>query len=54
MGELNTTTDTLLPGMVADQNMVLTSWRGSDDPAIGGFRLYLGPDSSGTIYNDVL
>ena len=50
----NTTTDTLLPGMVADQNMVLTSWRGSDDPAIGGFRLYLGPDSSGTIYNDLL
>ena len=48
----NTTTDTLLPCMVADQNMVLTSWRGSDDPAIGGFRFYLGPDSSGTIYND--
>ena len=48
----NTSTDTLLPGMVVNENMVLTSWRGSDDPAKGGFRLYLGPDGSGTIYND--
>ncbi|GLT87014.1 hypothetical protein SLE2022_051180 [Rubroshorea leprosula] len=30
-------TDTFLPGMKMDENMVLTSWKGSDNPAPGNF-----------------
>ncbi|KAM3693885.1 hypothetical protein ACJW31_07G018400 [Castanea mollissima] len=51
----NTSTDTLLPGMDVNQNTILTSWKGSDDPGNGSFRFFLGIDSLGnenTIYKE--
>ncbi|CAL9013906.1 unnamed protein product [Prunus brigantina] len=34
-------TNTFIPGMIMDENMKLTSWRGEDDPGIGNFTFKL-------------
>ncbi|KAI9094236.1 hypothetical protein K1719_026818 [Acacia pycnantha] len=45
-------TDTFLPGMKMDKNLVLTSWRGLDDPRSGNYTFAGGKtgDSNYTIY----